>query len=130
MRDERWEKLAGIARHCPTPHNTQPFRIRPRGADEADLVCVVARLLPREDHGNLYCMSAFGMFCETLVRAGHHLGIDVEAEPARGIEPASIHTHAPQVVLGRARIRGARAAVPQPEILDVRRTSRLPYDGR
>jgi hypothetical protein len=129
--NDGWERLSRIARHCPTPHNTQPFRIRPQNDAEADLVCVTSRLLPNEDHGNLYCMAAFGMFAEALVRSGRHLGLLVDVVPEPGIDPAAIHQSGnANVILGRASIRGACEVHAQPELIDTRRTSRLPYDGR
>ncbi len=131
MMHDGWEQLSRIACFCPTPHNTQPFRIRPKSDTEADLVCVTSRLLPREDHGNLYCMAAFGMFAEALVRSGRHLGLVVDVTPEHDIDPATIHARGnASVVLGRAAIRGPCEVVSQPELLDTRRTSRLPYDGR
>jgi hypothetical protein len=48
-----WERLAELARFAPTPHNTQPFRMRPRSRTAADLLVVRERLLPKEDHENL-----------------------------------------------------------------------------
>jgi hypothetical protein len=130
MRDD-WEGIAEVARFCPTPHNTQPFRIRPRDAGHAELLCVVSRLLPREDHGNLYCMAGFGSFGEAVTRAGRHLGKIVEFIPERDVDPATVHTSGRErIVLGHARIVGTCAPTPQPELADTRRTSRLPYDGR
>ena len=60
MYDRVWDGIGDVARLAPTPHNTQPFRIVPRGPRNADLVVVRDRLLPREDHGNLYMAAAFG----------------------------------------------------------------------
>ncbi|HXV14241.1 MAG TPA: hypothetical protein VEC56_08535 [Candidatus Krumholzibacteria bacterium] len=131
MMYDAWNRLSRIARYCPTPHNTQPFRIRPTSEVEADLVCVTSRLLPREDHGNLYCMAAFGMFVEALLRSGRHLGLDVDVTAEPGVDPATVHQGpGASVRLGRASIRGTCEAHDQPELLDTRRTSRLPYDGR
>jgi hypothetical protein len=47
-----WEDIGSLARLAPTPHNTQPFRIRPRG-ERAELLLLTERLLPREDHERL-----------------------------------------------------------------------------
>jgi hypothetical protein len=38
-----WEDIGSLARFAPTPHNTQPFRIRPRG-DRAELLLLTERL--------------------------------------------------------------------------------------
>ena len=124
-----WEDIASLARLAPTPHNTQPFRIRPRG-DEAELVLLTDRLLSHEDHGNLYVSSSFGIFAATLERAGRHFGHEVTVEPAADLDPGTLKTRAPQVVLGRARVSGRCAPSPEGDWLDARRTSRLPYHDR
>ena len=71
MYDRVWDRIGDVARLAPTPHNTQPFRIVPRGPRNADLVMVRERLLPREDHGNLYMAATFGVFATALEHAVH-----------------------------------------------------------
>src|SRR4051794_12020229 len=99
-----WDSIASLARLAPTPHNTQPFRILPRDDREADLVGLTERFLPREDHGNLYVGSAFGVFASTMELAARHFGRTLEVTPASGIDPASLTDSAGRVVLGRATI--------------------------
>ena len=125
-----WEELGSLARLAPTPHNTQPFRIVPRGPERADLVLLTDRLLPREDHGNLYVVSAFGIFTATLERAARHFGYEVTVEPVAALDPDSLEARGPRILLGEARVTGRRAAAPQADALDARRTSRLPYQDR
>jgi hypothetical protein len=125
-----WESISSLARLAPTPHNTQPFRILPRSPQSADLVGVTDRFLPREDHGNLYVASAFGIFASTLERAGRHVGQRLIVTPAAGIAPAALTDRGPHVTLGRAEIAGTCDAEPQLALLDARRTSRLPYHDR
>ena len=60
-----WEQIGSLARLAPTPHNTQPFRIRPRG-NRAELLLLTERLLPKEDHGNSYVAASFGTFAASL----------------------------------------------------------------
>ena len=74
MSREPWAAVAELARLAPTPHNTQPFRIVPRGPRSADLVVVRDRLLPREDHGNLYMAAAFGIFATALEHGARYMG--------------------------------------------------------
>ncbi|HEY4183495.1 MAG TPA: hypothetical protein VGP07_00435 [Polyangia bacterium] len=125
-----WEQIASLARLAPTPHNTQPFRIRPRGDDRADLVLLTERLLPEEDHGNLYVASSFGTFAVALERAGRHFGIDLEITPVADLALETLPELGPRVVLGEARVRGSVPAEPAAQALDARRTSRLPYQDR
>jgi hypothetical protein len=129
-RSTLWAQLASLARLAPSPHNTQPFRIQPRNDDWADIVLIADRLLPREDHGNRYVASAFGIFAETLVRAGIHFGIDVRVSPDPLVDPARLDRSGPVVHVGEATIRGTRRPHDQARLLEARRTSRLPYDGR
>jgi hypothetical protein len=124
-----WQEMATLARFVPTPHNTQPFRIRPRG-ERAELVLLTERLLPREDHGNLYVASAFGIFAATLERAGRHFGHDVRVTPVAELDTATLETQGPAVVVGEATLAGSVAPETAAEILDARRTSRLPYHDR
>ena len=125
-----WESIASLARLAPTPHNTQPFRILPRSDGEADLIGVTDRFLPREDHGNLYVSSAFGIFAATLERAARHFGHVVTVTPASDLDPAGVTARGLTVVLGQATITGTCDPEPQFPLLDARRTSRLPYHDR
>ncbi len=131
MSDESlWPEIAQLARLAPTPHNTQPFRIRPRSATVADLVLVSERLLPEEDHGNLYVLSAFGTFVATLERAARHHGRAIEIVPVAHLDPGALTKASGVVVLGSARIHGDVPRQASDVLLDARRTSRLPYHDR
>jgi hypothetical protein len=125
--DDVWERIADLARLAPTPHNTQPFRIRPRNDREADLLLESARLLPEEDHGNLYVLSAFGIFAVALERAALHLGRTLIVTPVQQLDPGSLSLRSGLLFLGQACITGECASEPQDIILESRRTSRLPY---
>ena len=125
-----WAALAELARLAPTPHNTQPFRIRPLSARLAQLVILRERMLPVEDTGNLYVLSSFGIFAETLECAGRHLGLDLKVIADESVEPAAIAPGAGPVVLGRAEVRGRCAPEEYRTLLEARRTSRLPYEDR
>jgi len=125
-----WQELAELARLAPTPHNTQPFRIRPLNARVAQIVILRERMLPEEDTGNLYVLSSFGIFAETLECAGRHLGLAVTVTADEAVEPAAIEPGTGPVVLGRAEISRHRPAEEQRSVLEARRTSRLPYEDR
>jgi hypothetical protein len=45
--DRVWDGIGDVGRLAPTPHNTQPFRIVPRGPRNADLVVVRDRAAPK-----------------------------------------------------------------------------------
>lgn len=144
MFDAVWDRIGEIARLAPSPHNTQPFRIVPRDGHAADVVLVRNRLLPREDHGNLYMACAFGIFAAALEQAARCTGRDLLLEVVPRVDVAALHAGAPRVLLGRATLSEAEPGSPHDvpgtmrreprqamrSLLDARRTSRLPYHDR
>ena len=128
--EDMWKSIAGLARLAPTPHNTQPFRIRPRSPTDADLLLISERLLPEEDHGNLYVISALGIFQAALERAARHFGRTIEVRLVANLDPGALTKASGTVVLGSARIGGEVASEASDALLDARRTSRLPYHDR
>jgi hypothetical protein len=124
-----WNQIDALARLAPTPHNTQPFRIRPIDAERAEIVVLAARLLPREDHGNLYMASAFGILAETIRLAGVHHGFDIDVRALDDVDPSTLDLR-PSTLVGHATIRGRREPREQRSLLEARRTSRLPYHDR
>jgi len=125
-----WRAIAQLARLAPTPHNTQPFRIRPLNAQTAEIVGLSERFLPEEDHGNRYVASAFGIMAATIEMAARACGLEAHVAPAQSIDVAALHLATTPTVLGVATIAGATDALADPALLDIRRTSRIPYDGR
>jgi hypothetical protein len=64
--DGTWRELLDIARWAPSPHNTQPWLLRPRTHDRADLFMVRARRLPDEDATGCFLICGMGLFIEAL----------------------------------------------------------------
>ena len=123
-----WDRSRAWPRR-PTTRSRSGFV--PRGPERAELVLLTERLLPREDHGNLYVASAFGIFAATLERAARHFGHEVTVEPVGAAGPRQPRgPRAAQSCSGEARITGRRPPAPQADALDARRTSRLPYHDR
>ncbi|MEP6622763.1 MAG: hypothetical protein ABJE47_25810 [bacterium] len=125
-----WRQIAHLARLAPTPHNTQPFRIRPVDSHTAYIVALSERFLPEEDHGNLYVASAFGIFAATIEVAAATLGVQVRIVPAESIDVAGLHRAAVPTTLGTVTIVGDMVPSVDLDLLDVRRTSRIPYQDR
>ena len=125
-----WEQISSLARWAPTPHNTQPFRLLIRDDLTAEIVALTDRLLTREDHGNRYVASAFGIFASAIRRAGQHLGQAVEITPVSELDVASLGSRGPRVTLGNATISGSCEVRSWENLLESRRTSRLPYHDR
>jgi hypothetical protein len=123
-----WDDIASLARLAPTPHNTQPFRIRPRGK-RAELVLLTERLLAREDHGNLYVAASFGTFAVALERAARHFGHAAAVTPVAELDTARLDKRGPEVVVGEVELTASVSPEPA-DLLATRRTSRLPYHDR
>lgn len=122
-----WAAIDSLARLAPTPHNTQPFRIRPRDERSADIVALPERFLPREDHGNLYVASSFGILAAAMERAAGCQGYELSVSPRPDIDPGALTRSRARTVLGTATITGTRPVDDQTDVLDARRTSRIPY---
>jgi len=125
-----WALIDQLARLAPTPHNTQPFRIRPLDARTAEIVILRERMLPVEDTDNLYVLASFGIFAETLEVAGKHFGLRIHVRPVSSLRPGAIESGAGPVLLGHAEIVGHCATEERRSLLTARRTSRLPYEDR
>jgi hypothetical protein len=125
-----WESIADLARYAPTPHNTQPFRIRPLNSRAAHLLILEERMLPAEDSGNMYVMASFGIFAETLERAARHFGYVLCVTALDAVHPGELGRGRGPVIIGRADIVGTCTPEDQQGLLLARRTSRLPYDNR
>jgi hypothetical protein len=88
------------------------------------------RLLPREDHGNLYVAASFGTFAASLERAAGHFGHALRVTPVDQLDVAKLTALGPEVVVGTAEL--ISKITPEPALLELtaRRTSRLPYHDR
>ena len=123
-----WRGIVDDARWAPSPHNTQPWLVRLISPEAAELYAPRERLLPVEDPEGRFETASLGVFLEALDVAAGGRGLRVEAEPLL----PSLGTDADERPLV-ARLRlgprdsPARFAAP---LLQRRRTSRLPYDGR
>ena len=125
-----WRGIAQLARLAPTPHNTQPFRIRPIDARTAEIVALGERFLPEEDHGNKYVASAFGIMAATIEMAARSRGIEARVTPVQALDVPNLHRATTPTLLGVATIAGTTDAIVDSALLDIRRTSRIPYHDR
>ena len=125
-----WTQIAALARLAPTPHNTQPFRIRPLNARVAQILALPERMLPVEDTDNRYVLASFGIFAETLECAARHCGLELQVRPVEDLDTSTAAPGAWPVLLGCAEILGQREPEDTARILEARRTSRLPYHDR
>src|SRR5437588_301114 len=85
--------------------------------------------LPEEDHGNRYVVSAAGIFAVALEHAAQATGKILVTSPVEDLDPAGAVSRGPQVVVATARLVGDCPANSESNILERRRTSRLPYQA-
>jgi hypothetical protein len=125
-----WERISELARFAPTPHNTQPYRLRPRSDGEAEIVLMPRRLLPVEDRENRYVYSALGIFAEAVVLAARAAGRTADVIP--GEYPGVLTLDANDTVVAHVVLRGETTASDEAArmLLSSRRTSRLRYHPR
>ena len=122
-----WTSLLETARWAPSPHNIQPWRLRVLDDHSAELLCDGERLLPETDPSGRFTMVGLGVFLETLAIAARAHQADVEADYA--LTPLV----AGRELLPFAQLTLAPATATEPlgaELIERRRTSRVPYDGR
>jgi hypothetical protein len=125
-----WAQIDQLARMAPSPHNTQPFRIRPVDERTAVIVALPDRMLPVEDADDLYVLASFGIFAETLERAGRHFGWQVRVVHSPTVRRGHGQQGSGPLLLGHASIEGRCQPGDEGSVLLARRTSRLPYEDR
>jgi hypothetical protein len=126
-----WHQIAPFAQRCPSPHNTQPFRLRITGEHSADLLFLPRRGLPTADPLGRFTWLTAGIFAEIVAIAAHALGYALEEHWDHRPMYKDGDTETPQV-LARLTLSDAQKRVPDldPQLILDRHTSRLPYDGR
>jgi nitroreductase len=81
-----WHTILSIARHAPSPHNVQPWRVQLISDDRAELFIDGARTLPKEDFTGSFLISAMGMFIEAIGLLAAPHGRRVEWQLHRPVE--------------------------------------------
>lgn len=126
-----WEDVAEVVRLYPSPHNSQPIKLRPLSDRAAALFYDLDLGLPAESFGIPFAHVCAGVFLESLHVVAAGLGFDVTEDPdlrpmdfesADRLHPLGVVTLTPREVTAedRERLRVFRE----------RRTSRRPYDDR
>jgi Nitroreductase family len=126
--DELWRELLDDARWAPSPHNTQPWKLRVVEEREAELLYDPERLLPDTDADGRFMTVALGMFVEAIVVAaaarGHDLAVGYDGRPLDPQAPG------PALFATLRLVQYPRDEPLDRELLLERKTSRLRYDGR
>ena len=123
-----WPELVEIARWAPSPHNIQPWLVRPLDDARAELLYDPARLLPDTDPTGRFTTVGFGIFVETLAVAARAHGHDVVADGGVPILNAAAREPRRFFPLRLVTFTGDEPL--DPRLVLERRTSRVPYDGR
>lgn len=124
-----WHQIGHYAARCPSPHNTQPFRLRILDEAHAELVFLPRRGLPTADPLGRFTWLTAGIFAEICAIAAHGLGQELtitwEHQP---LYPDG-DTSTPQRVARLTMVPAAAVVDLDPQLILDRQTSRLPYDG-
>jgi hypothetical protein len=126
-----WRQIARYLVTCPSPHNTQPVRLRIVSDTEADVVFLPSRGLPVADPLGRFTWLTGGIFREICSIVAHSLGYELSHTDDLTPLYGTGHAMAPQTI---SRLRLAPAGAPvadfDPQLILDRHTSRLPYDGQ
>ena len=128
--DEKiWTELVDYARWCPSPHNVQPWKLKPVSKTEAQLYYDPVRLPFIVDGTSAFTTAGMGMFIECLDIAARPLGYKVIAEHANEKQmdaSAKELKHFSKLYLIETNEKGNYDR----ELIKQRKTSRLQYDGK
>ncbi len=127
--EQVWRRVLEQVHRYPSPHNSQPMRVRVDG-DTLLLFYDKRRGLPAEPYGVPFGSVCVGVFVESVCIAAHALGFEV----VERLDPTPMDFDAPAALHSVGSLTLVPAAEPpedlDPELLLTRRTSRLPYDAR
>lgn len=140
-----WPRIAAMISRYPSPHNTQPLHLRIDDHHGATVLFDRACALPVHPLGVVFGHVTLGIYLESASIAAHSLGYGLEVTLTSGPVvplPSGVDAALPGVPVGpdsdrlqplaRLLLQPVGAAVVglNAELLQRRRTSRLPFDGR
>jgi hypothetical protein len=125
-----WLEIARYAQRAPSPHNTQPFRLKVQNLEQAEVVFLPRRGLYVADPLGRFTWLTAGIFVEICSVAAHSLGFELDVTFDYSPMYANGDVETPQTI-ARLRLIQSQTKIADLDarlILD-RQTSRLPYDG-
>jgi hypothetical protein len=122
-----WTDLIELARWAPSAHNIQTWKLRVLSDRDAELLYDPDRTLPATDPDGAFTKAGLGVFVETLAVAAAAQGfrLEVQWDDFELDHRASM----PQRTASLRLAAGGRDDL-DAELIRLRRTSRLPFDGR
>ena len=125
--DQIWHRIVAIAAQSPSTHNTQGWRVKTESERTATLLYDRQRTLPAEDVNGDFNINNMGVFTRAMeigaATHSHRLKYDFELDESTD----SRYVPVASLSLDPSRV-DSSADVLEPFLL--RRTSRVPYDGR
>ncbi len=128
---EPWLRIIEDARHYPSPHNSQPIKLRPVDSRAAEVYYDLDLGLPAESFGIPFGHVCAGVFLESLRTVAEGFGY--------GVAESLDHSEMDFGGTDRLHSLGTVTLTPQPvteqaqerlQLFRARRTSRRPYDAR
>ena len=123
-----WRDGAAYARWTPSPHNTQPWRLRVRSPERGELYYDPRRLLPTTDPTGAFTMMGLAMFAEYLSLAVRPHGVTLKTNIIE--QPLDYSATRPVLFATLDLLPTAASPAFDRQLILERKTSRLPYDGR
>ncbi|KAA0693296.1 hypothetical protein DTW90_25935 [Neorhizobium sp. P12A] len=125
-----WQTIATFAHKAPSPHNTQPFRLRIVDASTVEIVFVPRRGLWVADPAARFTWLTAGIFAEICSIAAHSLGYELQTRFDHTPMYTNGDLETPQTVAELRLIKTDKQVTDIDAGLILKRhTSRLPYDG-
>ena len=125
-----WLEIGRHAQRAPSPHNTQPFRLKIVGDHEAEVIFLPRRGLYVADPLGRFTWLTAGVFIEICSIAAHSLGFELHVAYDYSPMYPNGDVETPQTI---ARLRLAPESRPlvdlDAKLIFQRQTSRLAYDG-
>src|SRR5688572_19955888 len=89
-----WPEILESARFAPSPHNTQPWKVKVIEAVRADVLLVRERMLPDEDTTGSFILCAMGIFLESVRIIAANRGCALDVEPIELNDGAALAPYA------------------------------------
>src|SRR5262245_23568361 len=125
-----WLEIARHAHRAPSPHNTQPYRLKIVSERDAEVVFLPRRGLYVADPLGRFTWLTAGVFIEICSIAAHSLGCELEITYDLSPMYANGDVERPQTIARLRLLPHSRPIDDLPaELILKRQTSRLPYDG-